>query len=183
MMRSMALEFQGDKNCRYLDKQYMLGDSLLVSPIFNEEGMAEYFLTEGAWTNYLTGETDQGGHWREERHGYLSVPLWVRENSVIPVQMDPQNALEDYSKKLELRVYALKEQADCVVYQDGGEILTAKLTRERDGIRIALKGKSGCRIRLVNTVLAAAEGAFLEIQGSDTLLTVEEPETTVICRL
>lgn len=25
------------RNCRYLDKQYMLGDSLLVAPIFNDQ--------------------------------------------------------------------------------------------------------------------------------------------------
>ena len=27
--------------------QYMLGDSLLVAPIFNEDSMAEYYLPEG----------------------------------------------------------------------------------------------------------------------------------------
>jgi len=25
----------------------------------------------------LTGETTQGGEWRKERHGYLSLLLWV----------------------------------------------------------------------------------------------------------
>lgn len=44
MMRSMVLEFTEDKNCAYLASQYTLGDSLLVAPIFNEEGMAEYYL-------------------------------------------------------------------------------------------------------------------------------------------
>ena len=36
MIRSMAMEFEEDRNCSYLDKQYMLGDSLLAAPIFNE---------------------------------------------------------------------------------------------------------------------------------------------------
>lgn len=45
-MRSMVLEFQNDPTRGFLDKQYMLGDSLLVAPIFNEEGMAEYFVPE-----------------------------------------------------------------------------------------------------------------------------------------
>ena len=42
MMRSMVLEFTEDRNCAYLASQYMLGDSLLVAPIFNEDGIAEY---------------------------------------------------------------------------------------------------------------------------------------------
>ena len=83
MIRPMALEFQQDMNCRYLDKQYMLGDDLLVAPIFNEEGMAHYYLPEGKWTNYFTGEVSKGNEWRQEYHDYFSIPLWIREGSDI----------------------------------------------------------------------------------------------------
>ena len=114
MLRSMALEFEEDRNCRYLDKQYMLGDSLLVAPIFNEEGRASYYLPKGLWTNYLTGETAEGGTWREEHHDYLSVPLWVRENSMIAVQ---QNTA-DGEALLEMKVYGLTAEAHAEVYQD-----------------------------------------------------------------
>ena len=81
LMRSMVLEFQEDPCCRYLDKQYMLGDRLLVAPIFNEEGIARFYLPAGKWTNYLTGEVREleRGRWYEEKHGYLSLPLWMRE--------------------------------------------------------------------------------------------------------
>src|SRR5690606_3443709 len=37
MLRPMVLEFQDDPTCDVLDTQYMLGDALLVAPIFNEE--------------------------------------------------------------------------------------------------------------------------------------------------
>ena len=83
LMRSMVLEFQDDPCCRYLDKQYMLGDRLLVAPIFNEEGIARFYLPAGKWTNYLTGEIRElpHGRWYEEEHGYFSLPLWMREES------------------------------------------------------------------------------------------------------
>ena len=77
-MRSMAIEFEQDMNCRYLDKQYMMGDAFLVAPIFNDKGIAKYYLPEGTWTNYLTGERATGGIWRTENHVYLSIPLWVK---------------------------------------------------------------------------------------------------------
>ena len=54
------MEFPDDPTCGYLDRQYMLGDSLLVAPIFNEQGIAQYYLPEGRWTNILPGEVETG---------------------------------------------------------------------------------------------------------------------------
>ena len=34
----------------------MLGESLLVAPIFKESGEVEYYVPEGIWYNLLTGE-------------------------------------------------------------------------------------------------------------------------------
>ncbi len=105
MMRSMALEFEEDPNCCYLDRQYMLGDSLLVAPVFNEEGIAEYYLPKGEWVNYLTGERARGGMWRKEHHGYLSIPLWVRAGSEIPVAPGCVDAGKALEGKIERRKF------------------------------------------------------------------------------
>ncbi|MDQ2693428.1 MAG: alpha-xylosidase, partial [Chloroflexota bacterium] len=43
MLRAMMLEFPNDPACEYLDRQYMLGDSLLVAPVFNEDGSVSYY--------------------------------------------------------------------------------------------------------------------------------------------
>jgi alpha-D-xyloside xylohydrolase len=77
MLRAMVLEFPDDLTCRTLDMQYMFGAALLVAPIFNDKGDAAYYLPEGEWRNLLTGEVSQGNRWRKEKHGYLSLPLWV----------------------------------------------------------------------------------------------------------
>jgi alpha-D-xyloside xylohydrolase len=77
VLRPMVLEFPDDFNCRSLDMQYMLGDALLVALIFNPQGEVSYYLPEGEWRNLLTGEIAQGSVWRHEKHGYLSLPLWV----------------------------------------------------------------------------------------------------------
>ncbi|MBR6960877.1 MAG: alpha-xylosidase, partial [Clostridiales bacterium] len=50
MMRAMVMEFPEDRTACYLDKEYILGDSLMVAPIFNDNSMAEYYLPEGTWT-------------------------------------------------------------------------------------------------------------------------------------
>ena len=43
--------------------QYMLGDSLLVAPVFAEDGSVDYYLPDGRWTHLLSGEVKEGGRW------------------------------------------------------------------------------------------------------------------------
>lgn len=182
MMRSMVLEFEDDLNCRYLDRQYMLGGNLLVAPLFNEEGEVEYYLPAGIWTNYLTGETAQGGCWRKEKHGYLSIPLWARENSIIPIGIEAERADYDFTDNLELKVFDLKNHAACTVYQ--GKEETAVLELERSGAQIkgTLRGKSGCRVRFVNEKFTQVQGAAVKIDGADTVLTAEK-DTVFTCEM
>src|SRR5690348_6134601 len=90
VMRAMLLEFPDDPTCDYLDRQYMLGDSLLVAPIFRPDGVVDYYLPAGRWTNFLTGQVLDGGRWLREQHGYLSLPLLVRPNTVLAVGANEQ---------------------------------------------------------------------------------------------
>lgn len=180
MMRSMALEFEEDYNCRYLDKQYMQGDCLLAAPVFNEEGMARYYLPEGIWVNYLTKETVSGGKWRCEKQDYLSMPLWVRADSIIATGIAFENADYDFTKNLELKVFALETTAETVVYQAGGELVKASFEKEGETIKGHVTGGAGCRVRLVNCVLADVQGADAEIQGNDTVVMLAEEDVTFL---
>ena len=63
VMRPMVFEFMNDPAVPYLDQQYMLGDALMVAPVFREDKVAQYYLPEGTWTELLTGETKEGGRW------------------------------------------------------------------------------------------------------------------------
>lgn len=51
VMRPMVFEYTEDPAVAYLDTQYMLGESLLVSPIFREDGVSEYYLPAGKWSS------------------------------------------------------------------------------------------------------------------------------------
>lgn len=110
MMRAMTLEFPDDPACLHLDRQYMLGDSLLVAPIFNEEGIASYYLPgEGSWTNFLSGERVAGGRWVSEKHGYLSLPLMVRPNTIIAVGADETRPDYEYADGVCFHLFELED--------------------------------------------------------------------------
>lgn len=79
LLRPMLLEFPEDPVCRTLDRQYMLGDALLVAPVMSADGEVEYYLPAGSWTHLLSGETRQGPGWFRETCAYDTLPLYVRE--------------------------------------------------------------------------------------------------------
>ena len=154
MMRSMVLEFTEDRNCQYLATQYMLGSSLLVAPIFNDKSMAEYYLPEGTWTSLLTGESKEGGKWYKEHHGYLSIPLYVKENSIIALGACDSDPVYDYADGVTLKVYAVKDgcTARTTVYSvDNAVELKASVTNEGGKYHIHVESGKPCTVELVNT--------------------------------
>jgi alpha-D-xyloside xylohydrolase len=109
MLRAMLLEFPSDPACDYLDLQYMLGDSLLVAPVFRHDGSVGYYVPEGKWTNLLDGSVIEGPRWVRETHDFLSLPLLVRPNSVIPIGRRTDKPDYDYSDGVTLQVYQLED--------------------------------------------------------------------------
>jgi len=79
VLRAMFIEYPDDPACAYLDRQYMLGSNLLVAPVFREDGEVTYYLPEGDWEQYITGEVVKGGRWITEKHGFLSLPIYVKK--------------------------------------------------------------------------------------------------------
>jgi len=78
----------------------MLGRDLLVAPVFSEDGVVDFYLPAGTWTNWFTGERVTGGVWRRETHGMLSLPLYVREGAAIPVGARDDRPDYDYLEGL-----------------------------------------------------------------------------------
>lgn len=118
LMRPMVMEFEDDPACDYLDRQYMLGEALLVAPVFSPDGTVSYYLPSGTWTNFITGERVEGGRWVTERHGYMSLPLMVRPSSIIAVGSNDSKPDYDYADGVTLHLFELGdgETASTTVY-------------------------------------------------------------------
>lgn len=153
MMRSMVLEFTEDRNCAYLASQYMLGDSLLVAPVFRADSIAEYYLPAGRWTSLLTGEVKEGGRWYTEKHGYLSIPLYVREGSIVALGAENNGPVYDYADGVSFLVYELQDKklAETLVYSaDNEKEASAAVTREGGTYEITVESGKPGRVVLVN---------------------------------
>ncbi len=171
-MRSMVLEYTEDKTCHYVDKQYMLGDNLLVAPIFNDQSIAEYYLPKGTWTDFFTGEEKEGAGWITEKHGYLSIPLMVKENSIVVMGAHDDRPDYDYGDHAEIRIYALKDghSASSIVYgMDNQEQISITASRSGSDIHIQVTSGQEYTIRLIN-VTASRKDAVID--GKDTVISL-----------
>ena len=144
LMRAMLLEFPDDPACETLDRQYLLGESILVAPIFRADNTVDVYLPEGTWTNFFTGETKSGGRWYKETHDFLSLPLYVREGTVLVLSADHSRPDGNWQDGLTLHAYQLKDGQSVnvtVPHHDGTPAFTATVTRTGD--TVTAEGFSG----------------------------------------
>lgn len=176
VMRAMMLEFAGDPACDYLDRQYMLGEALLVAPVFSEQGKVDFYLPEGRWTHLFSNEVVEGGRWRTEQHNFDSLPLYVRPNTLLAVGENDQRPDYDYSQNPVFHLYELEEgQLTQAILPgpDGSTVFRLQAERRANVIIFSAEGEaSGWSLCLHNIdCLSNLEGADWLQQGRNTIIT------------
>ena len=138
VLRPMIFEFPDSIACETCDTQYMLGANLLVAPVMHADGHVDYYLPAGDWTNLLSDEVAVGDTWRRERHGYLTLPLMARPNSVIPMGACEERPDYDYTDNLELHVFRPEDGEITVKVPDlKGNVAATYIVRTANGATTA----------------------------------------------
>lgn len=143
MMRPLFMEYTTDKNTYFIDKQYFLGDSLLIAPVFTETGQVDYYLPEGKWTQLLNGDykkVAKNGQWQTETHDYLSLPVWVKENTIlVTAQTEHKSVDYAYNDTIEIHCYQLSEgHHEQIIVNSSGNPL-AKIIIEKDNKNVVIR--------------------------------------------
>jgi alpha-D-xyloside xylohydrolase len=112
----MVMQYPDDPNCQYLGLEYMLGDSLLVAPVFDQDDFKVY-LPEGIWTEFMTGESINGGRWIRPQITIEDIPVYMKENSIVPMLEKVPFDME--AKYKELIVYiSIRDEIDAEYFDD-----------------------------------------------------------------
>lgn len=156
VMRAMVLQYPHDRSAVTVDTQYMLGDDLLVAPVFDAEGWADYYLPEGTWTHLLSGEQRQGPGWHRERYAMDSLPLFVRPGAVLPRGAVLDRPDYEHHDGLTLEVRELADGQSTTVTVPVGEE-RARWVVSRSGATVT--GRAEGTDRPWRVVLVGAEGA------------------------
>jgi len=143
VIRPMIVDFPDDPACPYLERQYMLGEGLLVAPVFTADGSTSYYVPAGRWTHLRTGETVAGPRWVTEVHPFDSIPLLVRPGTVLAVGACDDRPDYDYADGVTLQVYELAEGravTTTVPTTSGGVAATFVSRRDGDTVRVERTG-------------------------------------------
>jgi alpha-D-xyloside xylohydrolase len=168
VMRAMIVEFPGDPASDTLERQYMLGDALLVAPVFSEGGSAEFYLPEGRWTHLVTGEEREGGRWHKGTYGFLEMALFVRPGRLVALGAVDDRPDYPYADGVTFRVHALADgsEASASVPDLRGKVAAqASVRRKGRTVEATLDGTAkGWRLQLagIRSVESVDGGSAVE---------------------
>lgn len=138
MMRALVMDFASDKQALDINDEFMVGKSLLVSPVtepmywknkqsgaktmmvedFSIVKSKEVYLPKGAdWFDFWTGDYMPGGQKVAKEVPLDILPLYVKAGSIVPWGPVVQYADEKKWDNLEIRVYE-GANGEFVLYED-----------------------------------------------------------------
>lgn len=136
-VRAMALEFPEDRSAWSCDTQFMLGSSFLVAPVFDASGEVEFYLPEGKWTSFWDdSKTVQGPKWVRETHSFETLPLYVREGTILVLGREGEKRSHyDWTKpeEHEVRLYEPDEESSTLLYDANGKLVANLKARKNKG--------------------------------------------------
>lgn len=120
MLRAMLLEEPQDLTARDRQFQYMLGESILVAPPFDRE-QYEVYLPGGKWLDTGSGEIFEGGRFITVCPDLGELPVYLRENSILPMQKKASMPANEQERFKNLEVWLLFESEMHDVFYDYDE--------------------------------------------------------------
>ena len=104
--RALALDSPADKSLSAVDDQYMVGDRMLVAPLFAGEPSRSVVLPSGVdWHDFWTGAPVAGGTQITVSASTKNIPVYVKTGSVIPWADIAQHVEAPESRRISVRIY------------------------------------------------------------------------------
>jgi len=181
VMRPMVLAFQNDPACAFLDKQYMLGENLLVAPVFNDKGETETYLPDGIWTNWFTNEKTCGGRYIGAKNDYFGLPLWVRPNSIVAVGKENSTVDYNYEDSPALHVFELDKTETVIYGKDGEKKFKVYLEKQNNKIILSVDGASAGFKLLLRNIFKIKTGEFIKTElGAEIVIPADCKSTEIV---
>lgn len=186
MLRAMMLEFPDDPACDYLDRQYMLGDSIAVAPVFTSAGDVQFYLPEGRWTHLWHNDEVQGSRWHTQQHDFQSLPVYVRENTLLALGNNRQKPDYVWNDGTQFQLFSLADGCTArseVPAADGSVVFTLVASRIGDKVTFSAEGKalnwSIClrNVQRISGVTGGSQagsewGVVVSAQGNEVVVTL-----------
>ncbi|WP_410512795.1 glycoside hydrolase family 31 protein [Paenibacillus sp. BR2-3] len=108
MMKALVLDYLNDPNVANLQDQWMFGPSLLVAPVHVPGAISRsVYLPDGIWHDWNSGNKFTGGQTIQYSAPLATIPVFVKEGSIVPVGKDKNYDGEVVDDFINLKVYPL----------------------------------------------------------------------------
>jgi alpha-D-xyloside xylohydrolase len=103
--RALALDWPDHAEVAKIDDAWMVGDRLLVAPLFAGEPARRLTLPPGMWHNFWTGEPVPGDSTIDLPAATRDIPIFVMDGSVLPLAAVTNSTADPASRHLEVRIF------------------------------------------------------------------------------
>ncbi|MGB9768980.1 MAG: alpha-xylosidase [Dictyoglomus turgidum] len=138
VMRPLILEFPDDYLSPFIEDEYLLGEDLLIAPVFKEEDERIVYLPPGIWYSFWEKERFEGGKVYNLTVALHRIPIFVREGAIIPRLLKIGRNTEEI-KDLLIEVWFPKNQQIKNFYSPFGELSVNYKYVDKDYLYIQVK--------------------------------------------
>lgn len=147
-VRALVFDYEEDAETRNIDDEYLFGDNMLVAPMTLEDGVKrKVYLPEGRWYDFFDGTVYEGGCWRQIEAGYDKIPVYVKENCILPLAEPVEMVTKDTVFTIHPRVYGDGGEG-YVLYEDDFETFGYMGGRQN---QVALKAGQNGKLQYIRT--------------------------------
>lgn len=191
VLRPLGLMFPNDTRAWEVEDAFMLGDDLLVAPVF-EAGAATrtLYLPEGAWRHWHTGQVFSGGREVTVSAPRDGMPMFAREGALLPLRLEHVETLGPATEAsvvtaesvdATMHVRAIGQARGSVVFDDGGT-LTLEFDAPAASTRVRLEAGAVTRVVYLEVLgetpqrVLCGEDVVVPINESIAVVPIGDPE-------
>jgi len=109
MWHALPFQFPNDPECGRHADEFMLGDEMLIAPIYDPSGKRSVYLPQGTWTNLETNEAIPGR--RTITVETKALPVFARNGTIVPLDAQAGMALH-YFPTLPAEFFLLEQDIE-----------------------------------------------------------------------
>jgi len=120
VMRALVLEYQDDPGTYPVYCQYLLGEELLIAPLWSDSAFSrDIYLPKGKWIDFWDGTVYSGGRIISYSAPIDKVPILVKAGAIIPMAPGGQRYVDEKKDPLTIRIYP-EGISSFELYEDDG---------------------------------------------------------------
>ncbi len=155
LVRPLVWQYPDDPTAYHVDTEYLLGPWLLVAPVFDQKGRVRVYLPRGRWFDFWSGDAIDGPRWLNITVPLAQLPLYVRDDSLLPMGPEQSYIGEQPWDPLEIAV-RVSSTTSLRVSGEGADV-TVQARADNDGVALDLSGQANLKLRFVTPAATSVE--------------------------